>query len=204
MLAKVEYFSELAERSTAELTKSRENWTNFLNTAAKLYKYPFDEQLMIYAQRPDATACAPIETWNRPMNRFVRRGSKGIVLIDKTSARPKVKYVFDISDTEDGRRNSRRPFQWELRPEHEQPVIDALAESYGVPYNDIAALLYSIAGKLAAEYYGDNRRDIEYSAEGSFLGNLDDYNIGSSFCEALTMSTATASLHAAALTPPNM
>ena len=100
------------------------NWTGFLSTAGRLYKYPFEEQLMIHAQRPEAVACAPLETWNNPMNRYVKRGSKGIALLDNTGGRPKLKYVFDVSDTHEGRRNSRRPFIWELKPEHEAVVLE--------------------------------------------------------------------------------
>ena len=119
MPSKLQAYTALAEQQTRQITGSRERWTDFLATAGRLYKYPFEEQLMIYTQRPDATACAPLETWNKPMNRYVRKGSKGIALIDTTGDKPVLRYVFDVSDTEDGWRNrAHRPFIWEMKPEH--------------------------------------------------------------------------------------
>lgn len=193
MATKLQYYSSLADETAAKVTGSRGNWTGFLETAARLYKYPFDEQLMIYAQRPDATACASLETWNKPMNRWVRRGSKGIALIDNSGTRPYLKYVFDVTDTEAGRQNARKPYLWELKQEHEAPVMESLAKSYGGYADvegDLGTILYNIAKELANEYYNDNARDIGYSVEGSFLEELDDFNIGMSFREALTVSTA--------------
>ena len=120
---KVQLYAELADRQARHVTGSRDDWTGFLTTAGRLYKYPFDEQLMIYAQRPDAVACAPFDTWKDPMHRYIKRGSKGIALLDHTSDKPRLRYVFDYADTEDGWRNSRRPYIWQMKPEHEQTVI---------------------------------------------------------------------------------
>ena len=187
---KLQMYSELARRQAEQVTRGRGNWTRFLDTAARLYKYPFAEQLMIYAQRPDATACAPIETWNDPMHRWVRRGSKGIALIDDTGSRPYLKYVFDVSDTEPARENARKPYLWEMREEHSGPVMETLGKVYDGVEGDLRTALYNIASQLANEYYNDNAHEIGYSAEGSFLEDFDEFNLGVAFRETLTVSVA--------------
>ena len=201
---KVQFYSDLADRQARQVTGSRKDWTGFLETAGRLYKYPFDEQLMIYAQRPDAVACAPLETWNKPMNRYVRRGSKGIALIDISADKPRLRYVFDYADTEDGRYNPRRPFIWQMNPEHEQTVIEALDKAFdmnglmgwdsfngrAMTGNNLGDAIFGLAHELAARYYSDNARDIGYSAEGSFLEDYDEFNISVAFKEALTVSAA--------------
>jgi len=201
---KLQFYSELADRQARQVTGSREDWTGFLETAGRLYKYPFDEQLMIYAQRPDATACAPLEMWNKPMNRSVRRGSKGIALIDHSSDKPQLRYVFDYADTIDGRYNPRRPFIWEMKPEHEQPVMEALDSSYGIRDHiinstyagqedtklDVGDYIFGLAHELAARYYDGNARDIGYAAEGSYLEDYDDFNLSVAFKDAMTVSAA--------------
>ena len=110
----VQSILQLIDSTTEQITRSKQNWTAFLRTAAQLYKYPYAEQVMIYAQRPDAKACAEYDLWNRRMGRYVRRGSKGIALIDSSGDRPRLKYVFDISDT-GGREHSLRPLLWNMR-----------------------------------------------------------------------------------------
>ncbi|MCL2499780.1 MAG: strawberry notch family protein [Defluviitaleaceae bacterium] len=206
MATKYQYYSALADHQTRQVTQSMGDWTGFLNTAGRLYKYPFEEQLMIHAQRPNAIACAPLETWNKPMNRWVKLGAKGIALLDNTGNEGKLKYVFDIADTQDGRGNTRRPFLWSVKPEHETPVIEALKKSFeiddekdmGWEANNGAALLggfigdylYTIAQSLSARYYEDNKRDIGYAVEDSFLDGLDEFNIGVAFQNALAISTA--------------
>lgn len=132
MTSKVQFYSAMASYTATHLTDSWQRWTAFLTTASRLYKYPFHEQLMIFAQRPDATACAEYDLWNDTMRRYVRRGSKGIALVDNSREKPRLRYVFDISDT-GLRKNSRHPFLWELRPEHEAAVAQALAERFGTP-----------------------------------------------------------------------
>ena len=118
MPSKTEEYLALAQRTANGLTRYWESWTDYLTTASRLYKYPFADQLMIYAQRPDATACADFDIWNNRMNRYVRRGAKGIALLDESSGFPRLHYVFDVSDT-GVRRNSRDPEVWQLqrRPE---------------------------------------------------------------------------------------
>lgn len=132
MASVLQQYSQLADFTATQITGSYQSWTDFLTTAARLYKYPYHEQLMIYAQRPDATACADYELWNKRMGRYVRRGAKGIALIDHSGDAPKLKYVFDVADTRTTER-SRSPYLWEYRPEHEQAVSAALEEQFAVP-----------------------------------------------------------------------
>lgn len=147
-----------------------QRWTAFLTTASRLYKYPFHEQLMIFAQRPDATACAEYDLWNDTMRRYMRRGSKGIALVDNSREKPRLRYVFDISDT-GLRKNSRHPFLWELRPEHEAAVAQALAERFGTPpENNLAEQLESIAAQLVSEYWVEHKRDIHIRPTFSLTG----------------------------------
>ncbi|KPU45061.1 RNA polymerase-associated protein RapA [Oxobacter pfennigii] len=180
----------MAKRMAESVTQGREGWTDFLDTAARLYRYSFPDQLMIYAQRPDATACAAIEVWNHPMNRWVRRGSKGIALLDDTGDFPKLRYVFDVSDTEPAHEKAQRPFLWELRPEHHAPVLNALAKTYDEVEDSLPDALYNIASQLATEYYEDNAREIGYMAEDSFLEDYDELNLSAAFRQALTVSIA--------------
>lgn len=183
------YLSELFEDTTGRVTSSLANWTGFLTTVGKLYKYPFHEQLMIYAQRPDATACAEYGLWNDKMNRYVRRGSKGIALLDPTSDRPQIKYVFDVSDT-GGRENSRRPFLWEMREHHEQPILEMLEDKFGVSGDNLADGFYNIANTLAKEYYDNHKEEMPYFAEDSFLEDYDEDNLRVVFENAATVSIA--------------
>lgn len=189
MPTKAQAFAQLAEHTAERLTSSLANWTGFLATVGRLYKYPYHEQLMIYAQRPDATACADYELWNSKMNRYVRRGSTGIALLDPTGDTPKLKYVFDVSDT-GGRDNSRRPFLWEMREQHEQPILEMLEGKFGVSGDSLADGFYNIAKHLAAEYYDNRKADLPYFAENSFLEDYDEDNLKAAFENAATVSIA--------------
>lgn len=189
MPTKAQAFAQLAEDTATHLTSSLANWTGFLATVGRLYKYPYHEQLMIYAQRPDATACADYELWNDKMNRFVRRGSTGIALLDPTGDTPKLKYVFDVSDT-GGRENSRRPFLWEMREYHEQPILEMLEDKFGVYSDNLTDGFYNIADDLAKEYYDNHKEEIPYFAENSFLEDYDEDNLRISFENAATVSIA--------------
>ena len=184
----VQAFAQMAEQAARQLTGSRERWTAFLTTAARLYKYPYDEQLLIFAQRPEATACAEYGFWNEKMRRYVRRGSKGIALIDASGGKPRLRYVFDVSDTGGGE-NSRRPFLWELNPEHEDAVSAMLEREYDVPGDKgLADQLERIAAQMADEYWQDNRRNILYIIDDSYLEDYDEFNIGVQFRSAVTVS----------------
>lgn len=189
MPTKTQAFAQLAEHTAESLTSSLANWTGFLATMGRLYKYPYHEQLMIYAQRPDATACADYELWNSKMNRYVRRGSTGIALLDPTGDIPKLKYVFDVSDT-GGRDNSRRPFLWEMKEHHEQPLLEMLGDKFGVSGDNLADGFYNIAKDLAAEYYDNHKEDLPYFAENSFLEDYDEDNLKAAFENAATVSIA--------------
>ena len=149
------------------------NWTDYLTTASRLYKYSFADQLMIYAQRPDATACASFDIWNNRMNRYVRRGSKGIALLDQSSSVPRLHYVFDVSDT-GVRRNSRDPEVWQLNPDLVQPVSEMLAATYGISGERVSQQLADVAGKLVADYWDNNGGDILDIVDGSFLIDYDE------------------------------
>ena len=145
MPTKAELYAQMAEKVATQLTGSWQEWAGFLTTAARLYKYPFHEQLMIYAQRPDATACAEYDLWNEKMGRYVRRGSKGIALVDDSGDRPRLRYVFDISDT-GTREHSRTPWLWQLEERHLDSVQAMLERTYDVSGDDLAGQLTEVAG----------------------------------------------------------
>ena len=189
MPTKAEMYSQMADKVATQLVGSWKEWTAFLTTAARLYKYPFHEQMMIYAQRPDATACAEYDLWNEKMGRYVRRGSKGIALVDDSGDKPRLRYVFDISDT-GTREHSRTPWLWQLEEQHIGPVSAMLERSYGVAGDDLAQQLTDVAGKLASEYWDEHQRDFRYIVDGSFLSEYDDYNIEVQFKSAATVSIA--------------
>jgi hypothetical protein len=191
----------MADHAATQITASHESWTDFLKTSAQLYKYPYHEQLMIYAQRPDATACAGYELWNEKMHRYVRRGSRGIALIDASGDRPGIRYVFDVSDT-GSRDDSRRPFLWQYRPEHEGAVTAALEQEYEISgEKGLADQLEQIAGQLANEYWQDHQYDILHTVDGSFLEEYDEFNIGAQFRSAAAVSITYAVLSRCGLEP---
>ena len=189
MPSKAEFYRQMAEQVSTQLVGSWKEWTAFLTTAARLYKYPFHEQMMIYAQRPDATACAEYDLWNEKMGRYVRRGSKGIALVDDSGDKLRLRYVFDISDT-GTREHSRTPWLWQLEEQHIGPVSAMLEQNYGVAGDNLAQQLTDVAGKLASEYWDDHQRDFRYIVDGSFLAEYDDYNIEVQFKSAATVSIA--------------
>ena len=162
MKSKIEEYLALAQRTANGLTRYWESWTDYLTTASRLYKYPFADQLMIYAQRPDATACASFDIWNNRMNRYVRRGSKGIALLDQSSSVPRLHYVFDVSDT-GVRRNSRDPEVWQLGPDLVQPVSEMIAREYGVYHERLRRQISDLTGKLVDSYWDNNGGDIHTS-----------------------------------------
>ena len=151
MPSKTEEYLALAQRTANGLTRYWESCTDYLTTASRLYKYPFADQLMIYAQRPDATACADFDIWNNRMNRYVRRGAKGIALLDESSGFPRLHYVFDVSDT-GVRRNSRDPEVWQFNDDLKQPVSEMLAATYGISGERVSQQLYG-ATRLLPVYF---------------------------------------------------
>jgi len=184
---KTEKYLALAQRTANGLTRYWESWTDYLTTASRLYKYPFADQLMIYAQRPDATACADFDIWNNRMNRYVRRGAKGIALLDESSGFPRLHYVFDVSDT-GVRRNSRDPEVWQLGPDLVQPVSEMLSKTYGISGERVSQQLADVAGKLVADYWDNNGEDIRAIVDGSLLMDYDEAGVEMQFKSAAAIS----------------
>ena len=187
MPSKTEEYLALAQRTANGLTRYWESWTDYLTTASRLYKYSFADQLMIYAQRPDATACADFDIWNNRMNRYVRRGAKGIALLDESSGFPRLHYVFDVSDT-GVRRNSRDPEVWQLGPDLVQPVSEMLSKTYGISGERVSQQLADVAGKLVADYWDNNGGDIRAIVDGSLLMDYDEAGVEMQFKSAAAIS----------------
>ena len=187
MPSKTEEYLALAQRTANGLTRYWESWTDYLTTASRLYKYPFADQLMIYAQRPDATACADYDVWNSRMNRYVRRGAKGIALLDESSGFPRLHYVFDVSDT-GVRRNSRDPEVWQYNDDLKQPVSEMLSKTYGISGERVSQQLADVAGKLVADYWDNNGGDIRAIVDGSLLMDYDDAGVEMQFKSAAAIS----------------
>ena len=187
MPSKTEEYLALAQRTANGLTRYWESWTDYLTTASRLYKYPFADQLMIYAQRPDATACASFDIWNARMNRYVRRGAKGIALLDESSGFPRLHYVFDVSDT-GVRRNSRDPEVWQYNDDLKQPVSEMLSKTYGISGERVSQQLADVAGKLVADYWDNNGGDIRAIVDGSLLMDYDEAGVEMQFKSAAAMS----------------
>ena len=187
MPSKTEEYLALAQRTANGLTRYWESWTDYLTTASRLYKYSFADQLMIYAQRPDATACADFDIWNNRMNRYVRRGAKGIALLDESSGFPRLHYVFDVSDT-GVRRNSRDPEVWQLGPDLVQPVSEMLSKTYGISGDRVSQQLADVAGKLVADYWDNNGGDIRAIVDGSLLMDYDEAGVEMQFKSAAAIS----------------
>ena len=187
MPSKTEEYLALVQRTANGLTRYWESWTDYLTTASRLYKYPFADQLMIYAQRPDATACADFDIWNNRMNRYVRRGAKGIALLDESSGFPRLHYVFDVSDT-GVRRNSRDPEVWQYNDDLKQPVSEMLAATYGISGERVSQQLADVAGKLVADYWDNNSEDISAIVDGSLLMDYDEAGVEMQFKSAAAIS----------------
>ena len=197
---KTEEYLALAQRTANGLTRYWESWTDYLTTASRLYKYPFADQLMIYAQRPDATACASFDIWNNRMNRYVRRGSKGIALLDQSSSVPRLHYVFDVSDT-GVRRNSRDPEVWQYNDDLKQPVSEMLAATYGISGERVSQQLADVAGKLVADYWDNNGEDIRAIVDGSLLMDYDEAGVEMQFKSAAAISVTYTLLERCGLEP---
>ena len=188
MPSKYQEYRQMADTAERQLTSSYKSWAQFLRTAARLYKYPYNEQVMIHAQRPDATACAEYDFWNKKMGRFVRRGSTGIALIDTSGQKPQLRYVFDVADT--GEREHSRPVHlWQFRAEHEDAIAATLERSYGVSgSNGIVEQMESAAAQIAREYWADHKRDILHNIDDSYLDGYDEFNTEVQFRNAAKVS----------------
>ena len=193
MPAKVDTYLDLARETALGLAGSVGAWTAFLDTASRLYKYPFADQLMIHAQRPEATACASYEVWNDTMRRYVRRGAKGIALLDNSGDAPKLRYVFDISDT--GTRRSSRPFSpWEINDGNLAEVQLGLRQAFNAEGEWLSSQLQDVARDLAEMYFDAHRHDIGGIVDGSLMAGYDEGELRDSFKKAAYASTAYALL----------
>ena len=194
------YF-QLADNTAGRITHSHQEWTGFLKTAARLYKYPYHEQLLIYAQRPDATACAEYDLWNSQMRRYVRRGSKGIALVDTTGSQPKLRYVFDVADT--GKRENSVEFSpWSITEENIQAAETALENGYDVPAREgLARQIRAIANLLCHTYWSDHQQEILGIVDDSYLDGYDEFNVGAAFRKAASVSLEYALLSRCGLNP---
>ena len=182
--------SVLARETAKKVCRGREQWIRYLDVASRLYKYPFEDQLLIYAQRPDATACASLEMWNERMFCWVNRGAKGIALIDGESERPKLRYVFDVSDVHKAKRIGKDPFIWHLREEHKEVVLVELEHIYGST-NDALPFeyrIYEIAERIAEDFYEEAVDEVIDEAANSFLEDLDGDAVAVRFREMLVQS----------------
>jgi len=187
---KIQNYVQLAGQTAAGLTRNLESWTGFLNTASRLYKYPFPDQLLIHAQNPKSTAVADFDIWTKKMRRYVRRGSKGIALVRVNNGYPRIQYVFDVSDT-GVKNNSYNLILWQYREEYREVVTKSLEECFGIPCkNGFPDQLEDIAAKLAKDYWDDYHSQIMYELAGSPLDGLDEFNIGIEFRDVASVSTA--------------
>ena len=193
MPAKVDTYLDLAREIAQGLAGSVGAWTAFLDTASRLYKYPFHDQLMIHAQRPEATACASYEVWNDTMRRYVRRGAKGIALVDNSGDAPRLRYVFDIADT--GTRRSSRPFSpWAVNDANLTEVQFGLKQDFGADGKWLSSQLQDTARNLAEMYFDAHRHDIGGIVDGSLMAGYDEGELRDSFIKAAYTSTAYALL----------
>lgn len=193
MFSKYDYITFVADETVKKVTESPKEWMNFLKTASRIYRYPFNEQLLIYAQRPDATACASIDIWNDRMHCWVNKGAKGIALIDdRFPNKHKLKYVFDVSDVHKSWNGGILPKRWEMKSEYESEVIKRLESIYGKTSSvrSFPERLIELSGKIAEEYTQDILPDLISVQEDSFLSGLDEYNVGVEIRETLSSSIA--------------
>ena len=199
--AAIATYLQLADDTAGRITHSHHEWTDFLKTAARLYKYPYHEQLMIYAQRPDATACAEYDLWNSQMRRYIRRGSKGIALVDTTGSQPKLRYVFDVADT--GKRENSIEFTpWSITEENIQAAETALENGYDVPAREgLTRQIRAIANLLCHTYWSDHQQEILGIVDDSYLDGYDEFNVGAAFRKAASVSLEYALLSRCGLNP---
>ena len=188
-MAKFNDIRELAQQNARWVSNSPKDWMNYLDVAARLYRYSFKDTLLIHAQRPDATACAELEVWNKKMNRWVNRGAKGIALLDDASPRAKLRYVFDIADTHLVQ-GGKTPILWRIDySEHQRMILDHLADTYALTQTDsMNAALMELAQQLTAENLEEAMDGLEYEVTDTFLEGLDEDNLRVRFRELMTNS----------------
>ena len=189
-MAKLRDIRFLASETAKNVSDSPRDWMGYLDTAARLYRYPFSDALLIHAQRPDATACASLEVWNEKMLRWVNRGAKGIALLDETGPRLALRYVFDVSDTH-AVRGARPLYLWKLQEGQEGTLLDHLIDTYGLDdgISDLHTALWQIASDMAEDSLEEAMDGLEQQIEGTYLEELDAYSIQVEFRELLANST---------------
>ena len=198
---KEQLYASVAQQVSRQITDDFHDWTEFLRMAGRLYKYPFYQQLLIYAQRPEAVACAEAALWKQRMRRHIRDGSRSIAILDNSGKTPVLRYIFDFSDTEGGA-DARRPWLWEYREEYHNAVAAALEKRFGrTGEDDMAARLDEISERLAKEYWNDHKEDILDAVPGSFLEEFDEFNVETSFLRAASVSMAYALMSRCNLEP---
>lgn len=188
MARNIKTISQLAHQTAKELNRNPQKWMDCLQTAGRLYQYPFADQLLIYAQRPNATACAYMEQWNEKMHRWVNAGSTGIAVIRSQNGERRLGYLFDIADTHPVK-GAKQPWTWQLSSEYEAVVSQAFAEHYGtVALEDVTSQLMEYAARAAAEHCKEYLSDMQYRKTNSFLEELDDQSTEVTFRNLLTAS----------------
>ena len=188
MANKYQLINEMASETLKEITQNGESWIKFLNTASNNYKYSFNEQVLIYAQKPNATACADIETWNKKLRRWVNKGAKGIALLSMENGRNVLRHVFDISDTHSG---INKDFKlWEIKPSYENGIIETLENSFGnlEVKSNLAEAIYSASINLVEDNYQDYLVDLKEVLDGSLLEGMQDIDLEGNFIVLLAKS----------------
>ena len=189
-MAHLDEIRGLAEYHATRISSSPRDWMNYLDTAARLYRYPFMDQLLIHAQRPKATACASLELWNEKMLRWVNRGAKGIALLDETMQKTRLRYVFDIQDTHKVK-GGRTPYLWRLQEKQQEELLNHLEEVYGLEAKDTGSLsdaLMATAKYMVEENLDEYLDGLTYVMEGTYLEELEEDTIRSEFRSLLTDS----------------
>lgn len=189
-MSKLQDIRELAQEHATLVSSSPRDWMGYMDTAARLYRYPFTDQLLIHAQHPQATACASLELWNEKMFRWVNRGARGIALLDENGHNTRLRYVFDISDTHMVA-GGRSPYLWQMQEHQQEEILTHLAEAYGLEEKDTGTLsdaLMAVAREMVADSLEEYLDGLEYAAEGTYLEDLDEVTIRSDFRQLATDS----------------
>ena len=178
-MSKLQDIRELAQEHAVSVSSSPRDWMDYMDTASRLYRYSFSDQLLIHAQHPEATACASLELWNEKMFRWVNRGARGIALLDENGHNTRLRYVFDISDTHMVA-GGRSPYLWQMQEHQQEEILTHLAEAYGLEEKDTGTLsdaLMAVAREMVADSLEEYLDGLEYAAEGTYLEDLDEVTI---------------------------
>ena len=189
-MSKLQDIRDLAQEHAVSVSGSPRDWMDYMNTASRLYRYSFSDQLLIHAQHPEATACASLELWNEKMFRWVNRGARGIALLDETGQHTRLRYVFDISDTHMVA-GGRSPYLWQMQEHQREEILTHLAEVYALEEKDTATLqdaLMAVAREMVSDNLEEYLDGLEYAVEGTYLEDLDEVTIRSDFRQLATDS----------------